>query len=390
MRKKILLCITKAAIGGAQKYVFDLATHLPADQFEVAVVAGNPGPLFERLYKFHIRTIVVPGLGRDINPLNEVKAFINLIRIFITEKPDIIHLNSSKMGAMGAVAAFVSKLLTLNFKPRVIFTVHGWGFREDRSTAQRAAIFGVSWISARFHNHVVTINAADHADSKTFVPHKKISLIPLGISTPAFLPRQQAREFFAEKSGRAFNDNTFLIGTTAELTKNKGLVHLINALDHLSLSSQKSAIRCIIMGEGEERANLLADIKAHNLYNHISLIGFVTDAYRYLPAFDLFVLSSVKEGLPYAMMEAMNAKLPIIASRVGGIPDLITHEENGLLVAAKDSLLLAKSIQRIISSPEERLSFGLRAHRSVITNHSLDRMIALTIQLYDQLTQPHQ
>ncbi len=384
MRKKILLCITKAAAGGAQKYILDLATHLPADQFETIVVAGASGPLFVRLQESHIPTISIPCLGRDINPLNEIKAFFSLIRIFIKEKPDIIHLNSSKMGSMGAIAAFTSKLIRLNFKPRVIFTVHGWGFREDRNTVQRAAIFTASWISACFHDHIITINASDHKDSKTFIPHKKISLIPLGISMPAFLPREHAREFFAKKLKTPINENTMLLGVTAELTKNKGLTHLIDAISHLPVS--ETDVHCIIMGEGEERIHLVRQIKALNLEHTITLAGFVTDAYRYLPAFDLFVLSSVKEGLPYAMMEAMNAKLPIIASRVGGIPDLITHETNGLLAPAKDSLMLAAHIRRLIASPEERRSFGTHAQETVTSCHSLERMITQTVTLYDQLT----
>ncbi|MDP3778476.1 MAG: glycosyltransferase family 4 protein [bacterium] len=384
MRKKILLCITKAAAGGAQKYIYDIAIHLPADRFDIAVVAGASGPLFVRLQESRIRTISVPSLGRDISPINELKSFFNLARIFINEKPDIIHLNSSKMGAMGAAAAFVSKLLTLNFKPRVVFTVHGWGFREDRNMAQRAAIFAVSWISSRFHNHVITINTADHKDSKTFIPHKRISLIPLGISIPAFLPRKQAREFFSKKSGTPINEDTLLLGVTAELNKNKGLTHLIDAISRLPAS--EADVRCIIMGEGEERARLTQQIKTLDLENRVVLTGFVTDAYRYLPAFDLFVLPSVKEGLPYAMMEAMNAKLPIIASRVGGIPDLIAHETSGLLTPAKDSLTLAAHISRLIASPEERQTLAARAQETVTSRYSLERMITQTVNLYDQLT----
>jgi len=386
MRKKILLCITKAAAGGAQKYVFDLATHLPADRFNVAVVAGAPGPLFECLHNSHIRTILVPGLGRDINTFNELKALFHLVRIFINEKPDIIHLNSSKMGAMGAVAACIAKLLTLRFKTRVIFTVHGWGFREDRSAGARAAIFGISWISARFHNHVITINKADYKDSKAFIPHKKISLITLGISAPSFLSREHARTFFSQKIGSPVNEGTLLLGVTAELTKNKGLHYLIDALHHVFLSSPQADIHCVIMGEGEERNQLTDRIKALRLEDKVTLAGFVTDAYAYLPGFDLFVLSSLKEGLPYAMMEAMSAKLPIIASHVGGIPDLITHQESGLLTAAKDPRVLAGCIERLISSPDERRSFGNRAQQTITAKHSLERMIDPTIQLYDQLT----
>ena len=383
-RKKILLCITKPAAGGAQKYICDIATHLPADTFETVVAAGDSGPLFDALRNKGIRTISIPGLGRDINPFNEIRAFCHLVRIFITEKPDVIHLNSSKMGAMGALAALASKLLTLNFKPRVLFTVHGWGFREDRNALQRGVIFAISWIAAFFHNHTITINSADYADARAFIPRNKISLIPLGISSPEFFSREQSRAFFSELCGTQIDDKTFLIGATAELTKNKGLPHLVDAIHNLLALAPQSKIHCVIMGEGEQREHLARQINTHNLEQHISLAGFVTDAYRYLPGLDLFALSSVKEGLPYALMEAMAAGLPVIASRVGGIPDLISHETNGLLAPAKDSHTLAAHVNDLLSSAEKRRALGQRAKQTILTRHSLERMIEKTSHLYDQ------
>jgi len=399
MRKKILLCITKPTAGGAQKYIYDLATHLPADRFEVAVIAGSPhvpkdtsgqSPLFGRLHEKNIRTVAIPGLNRDINPIREIQAFVYLVKTFIKEKPDIIHLNSSKMGSMGALAAWTAKILTLNFKPRVIFTVHGWGFREDRSLLQQAAIFTVSWISALFHTHIITINSADHADARAFIPIHKISLIPLGISKPDFLSRSDARAFFSHISGKPITDQTVLIGTTAELVKNKGLSYLIDSLRHLLLSLKRSHIHLIIMGEGEERRHLSDQINVLNLDQDITLAGFITDAYRYLPGLDIFALSSVKEGLPYALMEAMAAELPVIASHIGGIPDLIIHGENGFLAPAKNFQLLASHLHNLISSPARRTSFGSRAKETIITSHSLDHMITQTANCYDQLTSSHQ
>ena len=384
-RRKVLLCITKSRVGGAQKYTYDLATQLPSDAFETVVAAGGSGPLFDMLRDKDIRTIAVPGLERDINPLRELQAFFHLIRIFIREKPDIIHLNSSKMGAMGAVAAYVSKILTLDFKPRVIFTVHGWGFREDRSTAQRMAIFGISWVSSLFHNHVIVINSADRQDAAAFIPRKNLSLIPLGIAAADSHSREQSRAFFSSRAGRTFDDNTIVIGATAELTKNKGLSYLVEALHHLLISSKKLDIHCIIMGEGEERRNLEEQIKKLHLENHISLAGFVQNAYRYAPGLDLFMLSSVKEGLPYALMEAMAAGLPIIATRVGGIPDLICHDTNGVLAPAKNPHALKEQLEHLLASQDKCRILGTQAKETIARDYPLERMIITTGNLYNRL-----
>ena len=385
-RKKVLLCITKSAVGGAQKYIYDIATRLPSDAFEPIIVAGGSGPLFGMLRNKSIRTIAVPGLERDVNPLRELQAFFNLIKIFIQEKPDIIHLNSSKMGAIGALAVWCAKLLTLNFKPRIIFTVHGWGFREDRSVWQRAAIFAVSAMSSYFHTHTITINSADHKDATTFIPAKRISLIPLGIETPDLFSREQSRAFFSSLAGNTFDKHTFIIGTTAELTKNKGLSYLIDALHHLLLSSKKQNFHCIIMGEGEERKRLEEQIKTLGLKSRVTLAGFVADAYCYLSGLDLFALSSVKEGLPYALMEAMAAGLPVIATRVGGIPDLISHNKNGMLVPPKNPVAIKEHLEYVLASREYSDNFGACAKQTIAAHHSLEQMIAKTSQLYHELT----
>lgn len=388
MRKKILLCITKSAAGGAQKYVYDLATHLPAEQFEPIIVAGGSGPLFAMAKKKDIRTISVSGLERDANPAKDLRAFFYLVRIFIKEKPNIIHLNSSKMGTIGALAALTAKCITGHFKPRVIFTIHGWGFREDRNILSRMAIFTASWIAARFHHHTIAINSADYRDARAFIPHTNISLIPLGIDQIAFLERKSAQTFFSKQ----FNipPHTFLVGVTAELIKNKGIQYLLHALHINTKSPNPMRIHAVVMGEGKERANLEKQIREFGLENDASLIGFVPDANIYLKAFDAFVLPSVKEGLPYAVMEAMAAGVPVIATNTGGIPDLITHEITGMITAAKKSDILNNHLNTLYTSQEMRERMGKQAKKTIINEFPLDRMITKTANLYHELTQPHQ
>lgn len=385
MRKKILLCITKSATGGAQKYVYDLALHLPTDQFEPVIVAGGSGPLFVMAQQKGIHAISVPDLERDTNPAKDICAFFRLVHVFIKEKPDVIHLNSSKMGTMGAVAALIAKLVTFNFKPRIIFTVHGWGFREDRNALQRMAIFAVSWIAARFHSHTIAINSADYADARAFIPHKKISLVPLGLEETEFMERDSAREFFSQRYG--VPKDKFLIGVTAELVKNKGISYFLQALNVLKNSQVANPIEmhAVIMGEGKERQRLEMQRQALGLANDTSVIGFVPEAKQYLKAFDTFVLPSVKEGLPYAVMEAMAAGLPVVASHVGGIGDLISDQTTGLLTRAKDPRALARHIQYVIDNQDHRRAMGMRAQEKIAQSHSLERMMSATINLYHEL-----
>lgn len=385
-RKKVLYVITKSVWGGAQRYVYDLATGLPKDKFDVTVAAGGSGPLFDKLHTANIRTINIPGLERDIHILNEIIAFWGLLKIFRSEKPDVIHLNSSKIGALGALAAFFYKSLhpigyTLN--PRVVFTVHGWGFKEERPFWQKIIIWFVSWFSSLFQNKIILINTADFYAAKRFIPHRKLVLIFNGINLPDFLPRNEARAFFSKKIGQDISPDTVLIGTIAELTKNKGLTHLIDAVSQIFTRLNLVNIKTIIIGGGKEKNKLQNQISQLKLQNSVHLVGFLPDASRYLKASDAFVLPSLKEGLPYTIIEAVSAGLPVVASRVGGIPDLVTDTGNGLLVEPKNSVALADALGKLIKNQEEIKRMGAEALKIAQTRFKLQDVVEKTEILYN-------
>lgn len=382
-RKKILYVITKSVWGGAQRYVFDLATNLPKDGFEIAVAAGKTGPLFDKLHSASIQTVTIPDLERDVRILKEVFVFWHLLKIFRTEKPNIIHLNSTKIGGLGALAALVYKLSTFNLQSlNIVFTVHGWGFNEDRPWWQKSLIWLTTWFSSLFQNKIICINNTDFNTAKKFIPQKKLALIFNGIDPPDFLSRQEARAFFSKKIGQSLTEKTVVIGTVAELTKNKGLNYLLDALQKLSTLSYK--IQTIIIGDGEDRRKLYNHINRLGLKKSVFLTGFITDAPRYFKGFDIFVLPSLKEGLPYTVMEAMATELPLIATRVGGIPDLISPKVNGLIVPPKNSEGLAEALTYIITNDSKKTqSMGKKSADIIKERFTLKHMVKKTIELYN-------
>ena len=136
---KILFIITKSNFGGAQRYVYDIATHLPKDKFEATVALGGSGVLKDKLEATGIRTIALPDLERDISVVKEWRAFVNIFKAIKETEPDIVHLNSSKAGALGALAARLYNLFLklskrdLQLGIKIIFTAHGWAFKEKRN-----------------------------------------------------------------------------------------------------------------------------------------------------------------------------------------------------------------------------------------------------------------
>ena len=174
-------------------------------------------------------------------------------------------------------------------------------------------------------------------------------------------------------SGRANRGRgEFIIGTIAHLYKTKGLNYLIDAAR--SIDAQ-----FMVIGDGPERNNLESLIAKYNLGNKIKILGAKENAADYLPQFDIFVLPSVKEGFPYAILEAMAAGLPIVATPVGGIPE--AQGDAGILVPPKDSKALATAIQSLIDDPKRAKKMGLAAHER-IKQFSFEKMLEETIKIY--------
>jgi glycosyltransferase involved in cell wall biosynthesis len=394
MRKKILFIITKSVWGGAQRYVFDLASHLDDKAFDVAVAAGGHGPMAEKLEAAGVRYIEIASLERDVNTKKETQSFQSLWSLIQRERPDILHLNSSKVGGLGALAGYLLKLRCRLHNahderctsPTIVFTVHGWAFNEDRSKIIKSVIRFLQWFTAWLSDYTIILSNRDYRQAIhfPFIPRKKFILIPLGIPTEsiAFLSKRSARTRLGKIIGSPIGAKDIIIGTIAELTKNKGLPYLIEAIQHLRTTYADTSIRVCVIGDGEDKEALEARIRGAGLETVVHLTGFVVDAASYIKGFDYFVLPSLKEGLPYTLLEAMHAGSPIVASRVGGIPDLIEHETNGLLVPPKNASALALALHTMLLDEQMKHRFIEAGKQKIKTKFSFETMVNHTVALY--------
>ncbi|HVV39421.1 MAG TPA: glycosyltransferase [Candidatus Paceibacterota bacterium] len=308
MRKKILYVITKSNWGGAQRYVFDLATSLPKEEFEVSVAFGQKGRLAEALQKAGIPTHEIKSLQRDISFGADTGSIAELITLFQKERPDIVHLNSSKAGVVGALAARLAGV------PNIIFTVHGWPFGEQRNMLWRVFAWGGSWATTLLAHKVICICNYDASMARKTLPFSsgKIVRIYNGIDA--------GMQFgTGEKIRSAFPAGATITGTIGELNRNKNQQALIEQ------AKQSPNMFVAIVGEGEARPELEKQIRDYNLQNRVKLFGFMP-ASEALKGFDIFALPSIKEGLPYVLLEAKLAELPIVANRVGGIGEILDSQ----------------------------------------------------------------
>ncbi len=364
-RKKLLFVITKSAWGGAGVYVYDLATSL-SEQYDVAVALGGRGPLADRLHAAGIRTIPIPSMARDIGASLDIAAYKELKQIFKTEKPDIVHLNSSKAGGLGALAARMTGV------KKIVFTVHGWAYNEPVSPLSKLFRWGASLATLILSHRVITVSHFDNINSPLGIPTTPIHN---GLAAREFADRAQARAFIAEKTGIA--ENICVVGAVGELHPNKGYDVLITA------AAAAPNMHVVIMGEGEQRALLENLISKHRLADRVHLLGFVSNAAQYSKGFDIFAMPSRKEGLPYAVLEAGAAGLPVVAAAVGGIPEIIDDGFSGVLVNAADASDLADSLSELEKSPNTRERYGEALQAKVLRDFSLPGMIHKTIAVYE-------
>lgn len=364
---KILYVITKANFGGAQKYVYDLACAAKQAGHTPIVVHGAPGKLVSLLNDEGIRTIPLANLSRDLHLQGEVGAFFELLHILGKERPDVVHVNSSK----GGLALLAARICGIQ---KILFTAHGWAFNEDRSPFQKTVLRMIYLLTILLSQKTICVSESVRKDIDSFLIRNKLVVIKNGITPPPFLTKDEARKTLR---------NTTLgiwVGMIAELHPTKRIADAIDAV--ADLRKEFPSISLAVLGEGEERESLEKQITSRNASAEIYLLGFKDTASKFLPAFDLFLMPSRTEALGYAAIEAGYAGLPVIASNVGGLTEVVTHEETGLLVPPEDPGKLADAIRTILTHPEHATRYGTALKAYVAKEFSKERMVKETFALY--------
>lgn len=337
----ILYIITRADSGGAQKYVLALAKH-----FKGCIAAGDEADeLFIQAKKDSVETYKIKSLKRNINPFQDLLALWEIRQLVQNLKPDIIHLNSTKAGIFGSFAC-------IGLKTKVVFTAHGFIFNEPRPWPIKAFFLALEKVASSYRDYIISVSEADRSAALKFgvISANKISVIYNGLSPINFYPPAEARQKLNLDSEK------IIIGTVANFYKTKGLDVLIKAIGLLPASIQEKC-QFTIIGSGPEKEDLQKI--NHQLQAGVLFSGNVPNASQYMRAFDVFVLPSRKEGFPYAILEALQAGLPIVAADVGGVLEALG--EAGILTPPENPQALAEAITNLVSRPDLRKDFSNKA-----------------------------
>jgi len=370
-RTKVLYMITKGNWGGAQEYVYTLATSLPEKFYKVTVICGEGNILPRKLEEKGVIVHSLPTLMRDISLRNEIRSFFALIKIIRNIRPDILHLNSSKIGFLGALAGRMARV------PKIIFTAHGWASNEEtRRYATRGIFYIIHSITVLLCHNTIAVSERTKKDMSLSWVRNKIQVIYNGIGNIEFLSREKSREILNNHTGTDLTPHT-MIGTISELHTNKGLDVLIEASKRLP-----DHVGIYIIGSGEEKESLQIKIAQNSLSSRIFLLGRIEDAKQYLKAFDIFTLTSRAENLPYVILEAGKAGLPVVASKVGGIPEMIENGESGILVNKNNPGEVSRALEYLLDNPEIRKRYGKNLKQTIDQKFSIDGMIQKTVGVY--------
>lgn len=364
MAIKVLYVHGIGEIGGAETDLLVLLRGLDRKRFEPFVVCPPQGPLFKEIesLNFPVHGLEIPAWRKVKGWLSIPSAIWKLKKVIQAWQIQLIHVNDYWWNPLVSVAAQWSKI------PVVVHV-------RQQIEPCRIAQYGLNKPSAVF---AVSQNIADVLLASG-VPNKKVHVVYSGIELSA------SGSHSIDDAGAHLNGGQIpqpVIGTIANIFPRKGYEYLIEALHLLRIPFPN--IRCLIVGKGDTvyLGKLHRLVREKSLDAHVEFVGFQENVYNMLDRFDVFVLPSVMEGFGLVLLEAMALKKPVVATSVGGIPEVVQDGVTGILVSPRDPKPLAEAIQRLLQNPQMRFEMGAAGRARVERCFSREQAVRRVQDLY--------
>ncbi|MFA5275638.1 MAG: glycosyltransferase family 4 protein [Candidatus Omnitrophota bacterium] len=369
---KILYIITKLELGGAQKQLLSLVTALDRDKFSPYLFTAASGILVPE-------TRAISGLNihlsffleRPLSPVKDLLAFFEMIRFIKKNNINIVHTHSSKAGIVGRLAARVAGVKV------IIHTVHGWSFNDFQAPFIRKFYIFLEKLCANFSSKIIVVSQWDKLKGlkENIGKESQYALISYGINHEEF---QEKNQLLKRESEVLPSD--ILIGMVACFKPQKTPQDFIELAKLVTIKVNNA--KFLMVGDGVLRPSLQKLISRYGLQDKVVLAGWRRDIPQILSALDIFVLTSLWEGLPIAVLEALVSGKPVVATHTGGISEVIRDGENGFLVAPKEIKQMADKLIRLVNDADLRISMGEKARLSVADSFSISSMVAAHQTLY--------
>lgn len=360
---RILYLITTPDHGGAQVNVLDLLSGW-SEQAESILATGTEGFLTEEARALGIEVLIVPELVRPIRPVRDWRAYRAIRRLIRTVRPELVHCHSSKAGFLGRLAADAEGV-------PAVFTVHGWAFEHGISFPWRMTGLLSEHFASRFcsRQHIITVAEADRmlAAAKGVQPFDRMTTVHNGIPDTPF----QADPGSGDPPG---------IIMTARFFQQKDHDTLLSALSEI-----EAPFSVTFVGDGP-RMDRVKDLAAQlGIDGSVAFLGNRRDVPELLARSHIFVLSSLWEGFPISILEAMRAGLPVVASDVGGVNESVEHEQTGFLTRPKDVADVRARVEQLLRDPDLRRRMGERGRSAFEEKFGKRQMLRKTAAVYARL-----
>jgi len=371
--KNILFVITKLELGGAQKQLLNLIKHLDRENNNIFLFTAKSGLL-------HAETLSMAGLKvkksgfleRSPHPLKDLLALCELYFFIKRNNIDIVHTHSSKAGILGRIAAWLAKA------KGVVHTVHGWSFNDYQPFFVRELYIFLERLVARVTDILVVVSCHDR--TKGIANHigtiGKYVLIRYGINYSEFAGTDNGN--VRKELGLTADD--LVVGMVACFKPQKAPQDFIKMAS--LVNEVLPEVKFILIGDGILRKKIEYLIRQLKLQKQIVLLGWRRDIPRILSALDIFVLTSLWEGLPISVLEAMASSKSVVVTDTGGVREVVRENETGFLTAPKDIPAMAQRLEILLKDKGLREAYGGNSRESLSLDFHLDTMLFCTQHCY--------
>ena len=381
----MLRVIARLNVGGPALHVSYLASGLEERGYRTTLVAGalarGEGSMSFVAERLGVPVVALAQLHREVSPLRDAVAVVQLARLIRRERPHVIHTHTAKAGAVGRLAAVAAAR-----SPRaiVVHTFHGHVLRGYFGEAKTGWFRLVERWLARASDALVAVSpqVRDDLVALGVAPSKKFAVIRLGIE----LERRVAVEPGVRDDARALlgvPPQRFLVGWTGRMTAVKRTGDVLLAVERLRRRGVDAGL-CMV-GDGPDRCRVEERARALGIAKVCLYLGYQEDVAPWYAAFDVVVLASANEGTPVSVIEALAAARPVVATRVGGVPDVVRDGVDGFLVDSGDIGMLAERLHRLAADRELRERMGAAGRARVLPRYAVSRLVDDVDRLYQSL-----
>jgi glycosyltransferase involved in cell wall biosynthesis len=376
---RILRVITRLNIGGPSRHVILLNQALDDGvEFKSTLVSGTTAPhegdMHDLARAHNVPVEFVPTLGREISPLDDLVSLAKLVALVRREKPDVVHTHMAKAGTIGRLAALVCRV------PLIVHTYHGHVFHGYFSPLKTRVFITIERALGLATNRIIVLGDGqrDEIASYGVAPRDKLVPIRLGLDLQPFLSAERHRGELRAELG--IDASTPLIGIVARLVPIKAHEHFFDAA--ALVHRERPNARFLVLGDGERRAELEALARSLGLQPVVHFMGWRHDLTRVYGDLDLVVLSSLNEGSPVSLIEALASARPVVATAVGGVPEVVVDRQTGILVPPARPEALAQAMLEVLGDPAQAESMGKAGRRHVYPRYDSSRLIDDIRNLY--------